>query len=133
MNVAYGVCSEMIISSPPPADNIPSLENLLQMKWRDCKGIEHSFKLVELISSKWYYIGIRLDINTDTLENYKQKSDDNVMRLLYVFDHWIKNAGSLHYTMDWHGVLVLLRDIEMSTAAKELKEALKCQNIIVDH
>lgn len=113
------------------ADSVPSLKSLLEIKR---KGSTRGFKLTQLISSKWFNIGILLGLSADTLENYRQESKDNEQRILNVFNHWINDAGCPpDYPMTWRGVLVLLRDIEMSTAAKELKESLESQGINLEH
>lgn len=63
----------------------PSLSSLTSIKWKDGEE-EHTFKLIQRISSKWFTIGIHLGETIDALENYKQKSNDNEVHLEYVFN-----------------------------------------------
>lgn len=89
------------------------------------RGETQSFKLLELISSKWWDAGIRLGLTIDTLENYKQKTEDNDKRLEYIFSQWIDSNGHSEYPLTWDGLTELLRDIDKDSAAEELLKVLE--------
>ena len=103
----------------------PSLSTLTLIKWTDREGKHSSLKITELISAKWNKVGIMLGQQMSTLDNISQKSDDNIDRCLRVFSHWIEAQGSPRYSLTWEGLLELLRDIDHSSAAKKLSDALK--------
>lgn len=95
------------------------------------KGETQNFKLLELISSKWWDAGIRLKLTIDTLENYKQKAEDNEQRLEYIFSQWIDSNGCPpEYPLTWKGLIELLCDIDKRSAADELSKVLENRGVI---
>lgn len=102
-----------------------TISNLTLIKWKGEEGETQSFKLLELISSKWWDAGIRLGLTIDTLENYKQKTEDNEKRLEYIFSQWIDSNGHSEYPLTWDGLTELLRDIDKDSAAEELLKVLE--------
>lgn len=103
----------------------PSLSTLSLIKWTDNDGKTHKLELFDEICGKWKCIGIRLGLKSDTLDNYEQKSKDNVERCQNVFTHWINNNGHQDYPLTWDGLHILLCDIGKSSVAETLKEGLE--------
>ena len=108
------------------------MSNLTLIKWEDEDGEIQSFKLLEMISSKWWDAGIRLGLTIDALENYKQKTEDNDKRLEYIFWQWIDDNGHQEYQLTWKGLSELLRDIDKDSAAEELIKVLENRGIKVE-
>lgn len=106
-----------------------TISNLTLIKWEDEEGECHSFKLLELISSKWWDVGIRLGLTIDTLENHRQKNEDNDKRLEYIFSQWIDSNGHPEYPLTWEGLSELLRDIDKDSAARELVKVLESRGV----
>ena len=67
-----------------------------------------------------------LGMNLDTIENYRQKTNDNVECFEYIMLDWIKDyAKNEMYPATWRGLLALLFNLERSTAADNLTRALQ--------
>lgn len=109
-----------------------TISNLTLIKWKGEDGESQSFKLLELISSKWWDVGIRLGLSVDALENIKQKTEDNDKRLEYIFWQWIDSNGYQDYQPTWKDLTELLRDIDKDSAAEELIKVLENRGINIE-
>ena len=101
----------------------PSRKNISLIEWTDEGGNPRKFKLINKISSEWSDAGTLLGLS-DELQNIENEGRGNKHRFEEVHKRWEDN-GSSDYPFTWEGLFKLLHDIEKSTAARELREALE--------
>ena len=66
-----------------------------------------------------------LAMHQDMIDNYRQKTNDNVQRLNYVIEDWIRDFSDHElYPATWRGLFELLFDLERCTTADALARAL---------
>lgn len=99
------------------------LKALQLLKWKDKKGVEQKFRLVDKVSSKWRDFALRLlDHNiVDVLEDDVSNSSTRWMRIM---KKWLEVGGTIEYSATWEGLCVLLEDLEYKTYADELQKVL---------
>lgn len=81
---------------------------------------EKEFRLLQVIQHKWYDIGLLLGVPVTTIDSRKTNEEkcQDVLRM------WMEK-GSPEYPVEWGGLIKVLWDVEMRTAADELREALE--------
>ncbi len=101
-----------------------SLNTLDLIKWRDREGREQTFRLEGKISTRWHRIGLRLSIESDTLDGWENQYQRDASRCWgKVMGEFITRGGKGDYPSMWEGVYQLLEDIECGGIADDLKEA----------
>ena len=98
--------------------------NLALLKWRDAKGLEYTFRLVDRVSAEWMDFGMLLDIDLDTLDGWEVQYQANT-RVCWerVMDSWLENCSS-DYPVTWEGLCTLLQDAGLADVSQELIRAL---------
>ena len=101
-----------------------SLANLLLMKWKDVDGNEHTFSLLDKVSSEWQRVGIMLGITMNKLKGWdRQHFRDVTMCWGELMEHWKNSGGTSNYPPSWDGLYKLLCDIQYSKIAENMKKA----------
>ena len=97
------------------------------LKWKDEKGQEQQFSLVNEVSSKWYDFGMLLGFSLNQLDvwNTQHAADANKC-WIRVMDQWLSKGGSLDYPATWVGLCSLLKDMGFSNIAQKLKNYCNC-------
>ena len=75
--------------------------------------------------TKWYEVGIQLDIEISHLEAFEQQASDQMRLYSKVFDRWKKDQ-KLPYT--WDTIMNVLETIEEKTIATEIRKWLEESN-----
>ena len=108
------------------ADKIPTLDELMILKYTD-EGVKKKVRIISTASHKWKDIATLIcdDANkTNALEKQYQGDPNECLR--QVFIHSFINKKPVNYSQDWNGIIELLDDIDLETAAKEVEHALVC-------
>lgn len=101
-----------------------SLTSLELIKWRDQHGHERTFRLVDKVSSKWRAFGSRVSLEPDQLEAWETRFQrDSTRCWCMIMQHWLNRGGTHDYPKTWDGLYKMLRDVQCSEVANELKEA----------
>ena len=101
-----------------------SLANLLLLKWKDVDGLEHTFSLIDKVGAEWQKIGVMLGITTNKLIGWdRQHRGDVTLCWGELVGHWKKSGGTNNYPHTWDGLYKLLRDIQYSQVAEDMKKA----------
>ena len=112
--------------------DIPSLSSLNLLKWKSQEGQEQEFRLVNRVSAEWQGFGLLLGLGMNQLRVWRQERlGDVTMCWNLVMEHWLK-GDSADYPPSWEGLYTLLQDMEFSTQAREMKEAVE-QSLIAPH
>jgi hypothetical protein len=90
------------------------------IKWRGNGGCVHKFRLINRVSAKWESFGRRLEIPSNVLQGWREECQADAAKCWNkVMEYWL--AG---HPATWESVYELLEDLEYTTVAKELKDAL---------
>ena len=101
-----------------------SLKLLNLIKWTDERGEEQTFRLVNRVSLKWESFGYRLDLPQNMLGAWRDECLNNSARCwCKVMHHWLTGGDTPDYPVTWDGLYVMLKDVEYSEEARELREA----------
>ena len=76
-------------------------------------------KVARRLPTKWFEIGIQLDLDLPTLEALEEQTSDHIRLYAKVFDHW-KKEQNVPYT--WSSIINALRAIEENKAAEDISE-----------
>ena len=76
-------------------------------------------KVGRRLPTKWFEIGIQLDLDLPTLEALEAQTSDHIRLYAKVFDHW-KNEQNVPYT--WTSMLDALGAIGEKQAAEDVRE-----------
>lgn len=88
------------------------------------------FQLLEKISTKWKDIGTLIGLLPSKLEVIsKQNGPDSVECCRAVLNLWVENHTE-RYSFTWDGLIELLEDIGMTTAASDLQTIILSKEII---
>ncbi len=91
------------------------------------------FRLINMVSSRWESFGAQLDIHYNQLEAWRQECLGNAARCWNkVMGHWLAEGGTPNYPANWEGLYVLLKDVECSKIAQQLKEVVTAKENISD-
>ena len=83
-----------------------------------------TFRLVDLVSSRWQSFGCQLGIPTDKLEAWRRECLGIATECWRkVMGQWLAGGGTHNYPATWEGLYVLLEDVEYMEVARELKTA----------
>ena len=74
--------------------------------------------------TKWYEIGVALDIDTSTLNTMKAQTNDQVRLCIMVFDQW-KREHKIPYT--WDTIVSALETVNELETAAEIKQWLAAE------
>lgn len=85
-------------------------------------GREAEFRLLQEIQSKWYDIGLELNVPVNAMESHKTNGE----KCQDVLRKWLEN-GAPQYPVEWDSLLKVLQKVQMSAVADKLREALNNQ------
>lgn len=87
-----------------------------------------TFRLTQMIGTKWEAIGTRLGMERDVLDSISSDCRTNEARLVRVLSTWLSNAGGLphpeEYPLSWQGLRNLLDDSDITEVASKYFEFL---------
>ena len=101
----------------------PKLKHLLLIKW-ESEGAEHSYRLVNNVSSKWQKFGLMIDLTKNQMKNWA-KETDNEECWERVMEAWLEGQGQDEYPLTWEGLFKLLKDVEFQGVVPALKRAVE--------
>ena len=85
-------------------------------------------KLMSLVAkkipTKWYEIGMQLEIKVPTLEGFEQHTTNQVRLYSKVFDQWEKEQ-KVPFT--WETIISTLEEVDENSTAADIREWLKTQ------
>ena len=110
-------------------DELPTLDDLLLLKYKDSKGKQQRVRIINEASHKWKDIAnlICSDVNVTVVLEGKCHADPNEC-LKQAFINYFISKKPQRYTQDWSGLIELLEDVELETFAEKVKEALSFCN-----
>ena len=79
--------------------------------------------------TKWYEVGIVLDIEASVLNRFEAQTSDPVRLFLMVFDHWEKEQ-KVPYT--WYTIIVVLEEVQEIKAAGDIREWLSGSTLVLN-
>ena len=86
-------------------------------------------KLISLVAkkipTKWYEIGMQLEIDIPTLERFEQQTSDQVRLYSKVFDQW-KREQKVPFT--WETIISTLEEADENSTATDIREWLDRTN-----
>lgn len=95
------------------------------IKWKDCSGHVHKFRLINRVSSKWESFGYLLDIHHNVLTGWRDECLGNSARCwMKVMAYWLTEGHTPQHPATWEGLYVMLEDVDFVEVAKELREAI---------
>ena len=102
-----------------------SLKKLSLLKWTDSNGQPQELRLLDELSARWQEVGDLLELSPSRLDGIEvQRRCDARMCCRDVLLDWLKmDEGS--YSVNWDGMLCLLKDMKLSALARILQEALE--------
>ena len=101
-----------------------SLKLLNLIKWRDERGEEQKFRLVNRVSSRWESFGYRLDLPQNMLDAWREECHHISARCwCKVMHHWLTGGDTPDYPATWDGLYEMLEDVEYFEVARQLREA----------
>ena len=107
-----------------------SLRLLGLIKWRDERGEEQKFRLVNRVSSRWESFGYQLGLPQNMLDMWRMEYPDNPARCwMKVMQHWLTGGDTPDYPATWDGLYELLEDVEYFDVARQLREAVLAANV----
>lgn len=102
----------------------PTLRSLRMIKWKDDEGRVQKYSVILSIRQKWREIGELLDMTPTEIKQISVDHRDNLESCCFdVLTAWLEK-GSPHYPLTWGGLLEILEDAELNTAATDLSSAL---------
>ena len=101
------------------------MKNLLQLKWEDEEGEEHTFRLINKVSDKWREFGTTLKIAGSSLDKWEEEYSKVHKRWQKVMKHWLRGKGGNKYPPKWEGLYTLLQTLEYHEVASQLQAAVK--------
>jgi len=98
------------------------------LKWKDERGQEQKFCLVDIISADWKRFGTLLDISRNQLRGWEMKNLGNSVPCMEdVLETWLSGECTSDYPVSWEGLYTLLKDGKKSAIADNLRNAVsKC-------
>ena len=109
------------------ADELPTLDGLLILKYMDHKGKKKKLRIISEASHKWKNIANLIcgDINvTAVLERKYHGDPEECLKQTFIENFISKKPQG--YTQDWNGLIELLDDVDLETLAENVKHALSC-------
>ena len=96
------------------------------LKWKDERGNEKTYQLVNRVSGKWMEFGIQLHISLNQLDGWRMQNLGNATGCWYkVMESWLSGAGGEEYPATWEGLYALVSDVGMAEVSKELRQAVQ--------
>lgn len=104
-------------------DGKPTTRDLMLIKWK--KGNEmHQLRIIATIGNEWETIGKILRVPEVKLQTCWTQSDHDPQKCCSnVFNYWFQNPPQ-DYPLSWRGFIDLLKDVNFTALAEELREAL---------
>ena len=97
------------------------------IKWENKSGGMNTLRLYALLASVWEKVSdlMNLDISTTTTIATKYNGDPEKC-IRDVIGRWMNDQEKLsaNYKCTWNGICRLLKDLQLSSASSQLKEAL---------
>ena len=107
-----------------------SLQLLNNIQWRDENGKKQKFRLINRVCSKWESFAYRLELPQNMLDAWRKECLNNSAHCwLKVMQHWLTGGNTPEYPATWDGLYELLKDVEYSEVARELREAVVAANV----
>ena len=75
--------------------------------------------VAEKIPTKWYELGIQLEINTATLDTFSAQTNDPIRLYSKVFDQW-EREQKVPFT--WETIIITLEEADENSAAAAIRE-----------
>jgi hypothetical protein len=95
------------------------------LKYKD-EGVEKKLRIIRTASHRWKDIASLICDETHQTNVLEQKCQNDPNECLrQVFIHNFIDKKPLNYSQDWKGLIELLDDVGLETAAKEVEHALK--------
>ena len=69
--------------------------------------------------TKWYEVGIQLNIKISTLQAFEQQTRDPIRLFIYVFDQW-KKENKIPFT--WETIINALENVGENHTVKDVRE-----------
>ena len=102
-----------------------SIKKLTLLIWTDSNGQPQELRLRDELSARWQEAGDLLGLSPSRLVGIEvQRHCDARMCCREVLLDWLKMDGG-SYSVNWDGMLCLLKDIKLSALARILQEALE--------
>ena len=104
-----------------------STDFLHLIKWKDVNGDMQDLKLYEVLATVWINVSDLIGLDMYTRLGIEQRHPMNqIMCVQLVIEGWLKNMSKFTtYSCTWNGIYKLLYDLDLSTTAASLKEALE--------
>ncbi len=106
------------------------MRNLVLLKWTDSDHKKHRIQIISQLSPKWSDVSDLLGFSTARIQQIRQDNSGvqdcckEVMRL------WLDSEDrACHYPTTWEGLIELLKDIELSSLASDIREVV-CQRTV---
>ena len=97
------------------------------IKWKDEYGEVQTLHIYGVLSSIWDKVSDLLKLDSHTRIAIETRNERNPERCIRdVIEKWMQNEKGLspNYACTWNGLLSLLKDVDLTTAASDLNEAL---------
>ena len=106
-------------------DELPTLDELLILKYTDKKGKRERVRIVSEASHKWKTIAGLICEGANRIKVLEQKCSNDPEECLRqaLIENFI-NKKPKKYTQDWNGLIELLEDVDLETLAGRVKNAL---------
>ena len=126
----------IITAGDRSALGLPRLSNkhLQLIQWIPDGGTaeKRQIRIAETLASKWREIGIRIGLDDSQITNIENPGSGKppIQCLYEAFRMWqdsLTGDEQSEYSYSWDGLLELLKDVEQSILAEDLKEAMTSQ------
>ncbi len=97
------------------------------IKWKDEYGELQTLHIYGVLSSIWDKVSDLLTLDPHTRIAIETRNDRNPEQCIRdVIEKWMQNEKGLspNYACTWNGLLSLLKDVDLTTSASDLKKAL---------
>ena len=102
-----------------------TLNTLTLIKWRDSRGCEQKFRLINMVSADWKKFGRILCQHTNLLKAWELEYAKNAGYCWSkVMEHWLDEDDTSSYPTTWIGLFTLLEDAEYTEVAIKMEAAL---------
>ena len=102
-----------------------SIKNLTLLIWTDSNGQSQELRLCDELSARWQEAGDLLELSPSRLVGIEvHRHCDARMCCREVLLDWLKMDGG-SYSVNWEGMLCLLKNMKLSALAVTLQGALK--------